>query len=56
MPYGSLHIQYAHLGIHRHHREWYTDIKLSGIIKEYSSSTIPPSFQSRFYESLKLKN
>ena len=25
---------FAHLEIYKNHREWYTDLKLSGIIKE----------------------
>ena len=34
---------FAHLEIHKNHSEWYIDVKLSGIIKN-SSSTIPESF------------
>ena len=26
---------YAHLEIHKNHREWYTDVKLSGVKQEW---------------------
>ena len=46
---GKMYIVYtsdfAHLEIHKSHKELYTDSKLSGMIKD-SGSTIPESFTS----------
>ena len=52
---------FAHLEMHKSHREWYTNLKLSGMIKEYNSNSIstvshPSVILNRFYKSPKLKN